>query len=80
MAENGRLGRAALTVESGVGEHADLLGDMVPSARRLARLELLAQQLPHLSDPTRHLLDVAVPGQWADVVAGRRLVSSASSQ
>ena len=35
------------TAESGVGEHAGLLDDVVPHARRAQRAEPLEQQAPH---------------------------------
>ena len=35
------------TAETGVGEHARLLDDVVPRARRAERAEPLEQQAPH---------------------------------
>lgn len=48
-------------VEAGETEHADLLGDMVPGARRAQCLELGLQLSSHEQHSVRHCLHIVLP-------------------
>ncbi len=44
------------TGEASVGEHADLVGDVLPGQRAARLLDVLPQRLAHGDDPVRHAL------------------------
>mmetsp|Transcript_10160 Transcript_10160/g.32303 ORF Transcript_10160/g.32303 Transcript_10160/m.32303 type:complete len:248 (-) Transcript_10160:2624-3367(-) len=44
-----------------VAEHADLVGHVLPVARRARLVEVALEKLTHLDDAVRHLLALAVP-------------------
>jgi len=48
-------------VEARVGEHADLLSDVIPRSWRLEVDELTLQQVAHFDDSRRHRLDRVHP-------------------
>lgn len=48
---------STLTAESGEGEHANLVGDVVPGAWRAESFQTLAQALAHRNDAIGHHLD-----------------------
>ena len=50
-----------LGLEAGVGEHADLAGDVAPVVLAAELLEVLLEQGAHLDDAVGHLLDLAEP-------------------
>lgn len=50
-----------LGLEAGVGEHADLVGDVRPVVLGAEGLELLAEEGAHGDDAVSHLLDLALP-------------------
>mmetsp|Transcript_71340 Transcript_71340/g.209135 ORF Transcript_71340/g.209135 Transcript_71340/m.209135 type:complete len:267 (-) Transcript_71340:414-1214(-) len=51
------------------GEHADLVGDVVPGARRPLLLQALAQEAAHLQDAVRHGSKLVLPGLEARLAA-----------
>lgn len=50
-----------LRVEAGVGEHADLAGDVAPVVLGSEVLEVLLEERAHRDDAVRHALDLAQP-------------------
>lgn len=50
-----------LLAEAGEGEHADLVGDVVPRAGSLELVELLLERLAHLDDAAGHGAKIAFP-------------------
>ena len=53
--------RALVRIEPGKAEHADLIRNVRPRARRLQRFQALAKARPHEKDARRHGLDVVEP-------------------
>lgn len=56
----GQLGHL-LGGQAGVGEHADLAGDVAPVVLAAELLEVALEQRAHLDDAVRHALDLAQP-------------------
>lgn len=50
-----------LGLEAGVGEHADLVGDVGPVVLGAELLKLLTEELAHGDDAVSHALDLALP-------------------
>lgn len=50
-----------LGLQTGVGEHANLAGDVGPVVLTAELLEVLAQESAHLDDTVSHALDLAEP-------------------
>jgi hypothetical protein len=50
-----------LRLETGVGEHADLVGDVGPVVLGAERLELATEELAHGNDAVSHLLNLTLP-------------------